>query len=252
MSLDSTRNPKNAHFHLIYEDDWLAAIHKPAGYHVHPPQDTVHRISKMKNSLALLRDQLGGAYVYPIHRIDAATSGIVLFAKDPETAGLTQKLFQSGQVEKTYFLVSRGWLLQNNASSISFPLRADGEGEYQDANTAFQVIRHLEIPFGVDGIHPTARITLAKAWPITGRMHQIRRHLRHLSHPILGDSMYGDGKWNRFAKQTLGWGGLLLRAQRLLLPHPRFSNKLLTLNARVGDLWTRVFKLFSVRDPNQI
>lgn len=211
----------------------MVAIDKPAGFHVHPPEDEGHRISPAVNCLKLLNQQLG-RYVYPAHRLDVATSGVLLFALSSESARALSMAFQERRVEKTYFCVVRGWIDQ--ATRI----------EKHDAVTDIEPVAQTEFPVSVGPRqHPTARYTLVCARPITGRMHQIRRHLASSAHPIVGDTTYGDGAHNRFFRQQLGVAGLLLKAHVIRVPHPSHG-RLLEVQAPWRGDWHRLFGRFGV------
>jgi tRNA pseudouridine65 synthase len=201
---------------ILYQDENLVAVDKPAGFHVHPPEDQTHRISKNTNTLALLRDQLG-RYVYPIHRLDRATSGVVLFGLSGEFAGRIAQQFQDRTVKKTYFALVRGW------SDPEGEVDTDLEG--QPAVTRFNKIYQMEIPKPL-GRFSHSRYSLLEVSPLSGRLHQIRRHLRRISHPIVGDSIYGDGAHNKNMREWLGKRYLYLKAQRLEFDHPVLGQRM--------------------------
>lgn len=215
---------------ILHEEERFVAIDKPPGFQVHTPEDPKHRVSDRKNCMKLLRNQLG-KYVYPVHRLDGATSGIVLFALDAEMASLLGAIFRERRVKKTYIALARGFTAENG--EIDRPL---GDAP---ALTRYDRIATLEIPEAV-GRYASARSSLLRIEPVTGRMHQIRRHLASSSHPLIGDTVYGDGKHNRFFKETLGIPGLLLRARSLSFPHP-FSQEVVTIDAPWGGRWQKVF-----------
>lgn len=217
------------------------AVDKPAGFHVHPPEDQAHRIPLRESCLHLLRDQLG-RYVYPIHRLDRATSGVLVFALDPESARELSRQFQEREARKVYVAVARGWLPPQGV--IDHALQSDSSLERREAVTRFETIAQRELPEPV-GRYPTARYSLVAASPLTGRMHQLRRHFVHVSHPLIGDTVYGDGKHNAFFKERLGIPGLLLKAQLLELRHPRTGSTLL-LRSEWHGKWHRVFELFGL------
>jgi tRNA pseudouridine65 synthase len=176
--------------------------------------------------MQLVRDQIG-ASVYTVHRLDKPTSGALLFALSPETARTLSEAFAAGVVDKTYLALVRGW--PGDIGVLDYPLKeeidkttdegVDPDKAPQTAVTKFEVLRRFELPFEVDRF-PTARYALVKAVPLTGRRHQIRRHLRHLGHPIVGDITYGVGKHNRFFENQFGVRRLLLACTGLGFPHP--------------------------------
>jgi tRNA pseudouridine65 synthase len=206
---------------ILYDDDDLVAVHKPAGLLVH--RSSIDSRAE-RFLLQTLRDQIGAA-VHPVHRLDKATSGIVVFARHAQAASRLAQAFRDGAVTKTYVAVVRGWAPE--AVDIDHPLRdiADQRSRRQtfDSREAFTAVRCLaraELAAAV-GRYPTARYSLVTCHPRTGRRHQIRRHLKHLRHPIIGDVNYGDGAHNRFFRDALGITRLLLAASLLRVPHPR-------------------------------
>ena len=191
---------------LLYRDAHLLAVSKPAGLLMHPS-----RIERRARYFAvqMARDQVG-APVFPAHRLDRPTSGVLLFALSPEVARRLAVAFQNGRIAKTYLAVVRGYAPE--AGRIDQPLKqalckiadadVDPDKEAQAAVTAFRRLARVEIDEAVDK-YPTSRYSLVAAWPRTGRRHQIRRHLRRLGHPIVGDTSYGQGVHNRFFPPTL-------------------------------------------------
>lgn len=229
---------------ILYQDEHLVAVDKPAGFHVHPPEDETLRISPNFNSLHLLKKQLG-KYLYPVHRLDRATSGVLIFALQSETARLIAKLFQNRQIKKTYYCVVRGWT-SAESGTIDRPLAQKKGGEVSSpkvpALTNYTRVAHVELPIAV-GRYSTARYSLVRVEPVTGRMHQIRRHFASISHPLIGDTVYGVGEHNRVFRQNLGISGLLLKAYSLELQHP-VTGEMLQVTARWNGIWHKVFDLF--------
>lgn len=209
-------NPLN----ILYADDWLVAVNKPPGLLVHrtPVDKWEHRFC-----LQLLRNQLGRT-VYPCHRLDKATSGIVLFALSREAHQAMQTVFSQGGVVKEYQALVRGWL--TGTGTINHPLSypkdygpVRGGGDPQDAITHYFEEARYEVPIP-SARHPTSRFTQVRLVPETGRIHQLRRHLKHLSHPIVGDTRYGDGLTNRRFREFFACHRLLLTACGLQFQHP--------------------------------
>ncbi len=216
---------------ILYQDPDLVVVDKPAGYHVHPPEDQKHKISSQVNSLRILRDQLG-CYVYPVHRLDRATSGVLVFALSPESAGELGKKFQTREIIKTYFCVTRGWTEDS------------GMIDYSCAQTQYETLVRVELPFSTKR-YERSRYSLVRVRPLTGRMHQIRKHFAHLSHHLIGDTVYGDGEQNRIFREKLGIRRLLLKAQVIEFQHPRSGCRVRVASRWSGD-WHRVFDLFGV------
>lgn len=197
---------------VLYRDEWCVLVAKPAGM-------IVHRSPQAQDRDALLqqvRDRLGQR-VYPAHRLDRPTSGIVLFTLSSEQAAAFGALFQDRQMTKTYHAVVRGWMPE--AGTIDHPVRTSRSETPQSAVTHFRRLAIAELPVPL-GPYPTARYSLVELQPLTGRLHQLRRHCHHFSHPIIGDTSYGDATHNRLFRERLGCGRLLLHASRLAFVHP--------------------------------
>lgn len=165
--------------------------------------------------MQLLRNQLS-TRVYPTHRLDRKTGGVLLFALDPATNAAMQQLFRERKVEKRYLAVVRGFT--EEAGEIDYPLTND-RGEMRDAVTRYKTLARTEIavPFGK---HPTSRYSLLELQPLTGRQHQLRKHLAHIFHPIIGDRPHGCNKQNRLWKERWNMTTMLLHASSLVFPHP--------------------------------
>lgn len=156
-----------------------------------------------------LRDQLG-LRVYPAHRLDRKTSGVLLFAKNPKANSILQQQFQNRQTHKKYWAIVRGFIA--HTGSIDYDLTH--EGKTQTARTDFRCLDHYELPLS-SGQFPTSRYSLVELIPQTGRFHQIRKHLSHISHPIIGDRPHGCNKQNRFWKTQFDMTSMLLHAKEL-------------------------------------
>jgi tRNA pseudouridine65 synthase len=200
---------------LLHLDDEIAAIDKPCGLLVHPSALDAH---EERNALRLLREQLGGAPLWPLHRLDKATSGVLLFARRLDTARAWRAAFDSGAVRKRYLALVRGW--PPPAGEIDHPLARDAErpsaGQpHLPALTRYERLACFEWPFSVDARHPTSRYALVAVEPTTGRRHQIRRHFKQIAHPLVGDTTHGKGAHNRAVAAWLGVQRLWLHAQRL-------------------------------------
>jgi tRNA pseudouridine65 synthase len=202
---------------VIHLDAQLVAIDKPAGLLVHPSALDAH---EERTALQLLRDQLGER-LWPLHRLDKGTSGVLLFGRSADAARQWGAAFEAGQVRKHYVALVRGW--PPASGEIDHPLARDPElpsaGQvHLPARTAYRTLACLEWPFNVDGRHPSSRYALIEAQPTTGRRHQIRRHFKHLAHPLVGDATHGKGAHNRAVAQWLGIQRLWLHATRIELP----------------------------------
>ena len=221
---------------LIYEDEHLVAIDKPPGLLVHRTQLAA---GEDEAALQLLRDQLGRP-VWPVHRLDRGTSGVLLFALSPEVASLLGAMFEQGQMDKHYLALVRGWPGANEGL-VDHPLARDPElpsaGQPMlEAQTRWRVLQRLEWPLATHPRFATTRAALLEAEPLQGRRHQIRRHLKHMAHPILGDATHGKGPLNRAVAGFLGVQRLWLHARELRLIHP-VTGVALQLLAPLGPGW---------------
>ncbi|RMG18450.1 MAG: pseudouridylate synthase [Bacteroidetes bacterium] len=199
-------------FDILLEDEWLVAINKPCGILVHRTpisQDTI-------SVLQLLRAQVHQR-LYPIHRLDRPTSGVLLFAKTRQAAAFLSEQFREHKVRKIYWAIVRGFLPAEGL--IDHPVKTERDPGGQPAITHFRCLAQQELPVAV-GRYPTARYSWAEAHPKTGRKHQIRKHFAHLSHPVIGDKRYGDNKHNAFFSTQLGIERMLLHARSLEFVHP--------------------------------
>lgn len=174
--------------------------------------------------MTLARDALG-QWVYPVHRLDRGTSGALLFALSSEVAAACQRSFQAGLVDKRYLALTRG-APRPREGTLDHPLpsRAEGGGERVPARTRYRVAEVV------------GRYALVEAWPETGRLHQIRRHLKHLSCPLIGDVKYGKGEHNRRWRSDYGLHRLGLHAAELRLPHPVTGEALVVVAGLPDDL----------------
>lgn len=230
---------------ILFRDEYLIAINKPAGMLVHRSWLDKH---ETQFAMQTLRDQIG-QHVFPIHRLDRPTSGVLLFALDSDTAREMSQQFELHQVQKSYLAVVRGYL--NGSGRIDYPLKvihdkiADKFAQAKEAQTAitdYESLAQAEMPYPA-GRYATARYSLVKLIPQTGRKHQLRRHLKHLFHPILGDSNYGDLHQNRALAEQTGVSRLLLHAQYLHFHHPKTLQKV-TVFAPADQQWQQLFQQF--------
>ena len=210
---------------ILYRDDCLVAIAKPAGLLVHRSNIDRH---ETRFAVQLLRDQIG-CRVHPLHRLDKGTSGVLLFALDAASARAVGGQFQRDEVQKRYVAVVRGWpvgagvidhALSRQFDDYGRKFSADSPTEAQPAVTKYRVLATVELPDAVDR-YPTSRYALVELQPRTGRQHQLRRHLKHIAHPIIGDATWGKGLHNRYFQQRFGCGRLLLACTRIELRHPQ-------------------------------
>lgn len=221
---------------ILHEDNLLIAVDKPAGFHSHPPEDKAIRLSHRWNGLGILEKQIGQR-LYPAHRLDRATSGVLVFSKCRENNSLLQRQFADRLVGKTYLCLVRGRL--NGVADIREPLKTEG-GRSEEAHTRFEELHAFTLPIpGPSG--QDRAFTLVKAEPFTGRYHQIRRHLNHLGLPIVGDRGHGDSRLNRAFRELTGIDAMLLRCVALELDHPGTGRRL-RLRATWAKPWHKVFE----------
>lgn len=233
---------------ILYRDDVLVAVHKPSGLLVHRTDIDRH---ETRFAVQIVRDQLG-CKVTPVHRLDKGTSGVLVFALNADGARELTAQFEAQQVEKTYLAVVRGH--PDAQGVIDHPLtriRDDYawrgermEAEAQPAVTRFRRLATVELEAAVDK-YPTSRYALVELEPLTGRRHQLRRHLKHIAHPIIGDSTYGKGRHNRFFQQAYGCHRMLLASVSLTLAHP-VSGQSLTLRAPLADDFMNVLDALDI------
>jgi len=225
----------NPSLDILYRDEWLAVVDKPSGVHVHPTDLSPGE----RTCLEMLRDQLGG-YVWPVHRLDRATSGVQVFALDQSTMARMSEIFRERSVDKTYWAVVRGFL--PDEGHIEHALQNRSRTRTRDAETRYRCLAQAEVAEEV-GEFATARYSLAEATPLTGRRHQLRRHFRHIAHPIIGDTTYGDSRHNIFFRQRYGLHRLLLTAVAILFPHP-YSGESLRIRAPLPAEMRPLFATF--------
>lgn len=250
---------------ILYQDEYFVAVDKPAGLFVHRSfmdKDEIYF------ALQLVRDQIG-KYVYPVHRLDRPTSGVLLFALTKEIAQKMNEVFTNksnshigisaghepeksnkAELTKTYYALVRGHLPiteQNTLIDHALKEKLDKLGDKnvsrdkaaQSAQTYYQVFKQASLPIAL-GKFDSVRYSLVRLAPITGRRHQIRRHLAHLRHPIIGDINYGDNKQNPFFIEHFGFKRLMLIAKSLSFIHP-ITQQSITIEAEFDTQWQQVF-----------
>lgn len=227
---------------ILHHDEHLVVVDKPAGLLVHRSAIDRH---ETRFALQMARDLLGRR-VYPVHRLDKPTSGALLLALSPESARRMGEAFAAGRVTKTYRAIVRGFTPEH--ALVDHPLierhdattdrLADPDKRAQDAITEYRRLGTVELAHPV-GRYPSARYSLLEITPRTGRKHQIRRHMKHIFHPIVGDTTHGDGKHNRFFREQLGCRRLLLAATGLAFHHP-YTGEPIHIDAPLAEDFRRV------------
>ena len=233
---------------IIYEDEFLVAINKEAGLLVH--RSWLDK-DETRFAMQLTRDAVG-CHVFPVHRLDRPTSGVLLFAKSSAVARTITEAFTERKVTKRYLAVVRGFMPEQGTVDYALSFKPDAIADKfadldkppQEAVTHWQSLAQVELPFAVSKKHDTSRYSLVRLTPETGRKHQLRRHMRHVFHHIVGDTSHGDGRHNRFFRTQYDCERMLLHAQSLALSHPVTGEPLL-LKAGLDNQWTRIMEEFS-------
>jgi len=228
LKLDSKR------LEILYQDDFCIAVNKPPGI-------LVHRNSSTRDSeflLQLLRDQIN-CKVQPVHRLDRPTSGIVLFTKKPEATTLFSNLFSQRNIKKVYLAVVRGYTDDNGI--IDYPLdNKSKQGVEQSAFTEFKTLVRTELKIPMKP-HDSIRYSLVRVLIKTGRTHQIRRHFKHIRHPLIGDTTYGDRHHNKLFREVFLCSRLLLHAAEMEFSHP-FLNEKIVIKADLDQEFKKILK----------
>jgi len=223
---------------ILYEDEHLVAINKPHGLLVHRT-----RIATETDEFALqmLRDQLQ-KHVYPNHRIDRKTGGVLLFALNEEVHRAMQQKFAEKEIQKKYIAIVRGFT--EDKGTIDYPLKREN-GTTQEAITHYVTLdrAELDIPLGA---HHTSRYSLIEVSPITGRQHQIRRHLAHIHHPIICDRPHGCNKQHRLFLEKFGLMTMMLHARELHFTHP-VTNTQVSIHADLQDEFKRMIRVMNFK-----
>jgi tRNA pseudouridine65 synthase len=225
---------------VLWQDEHMVAVYKPAGWLVHRTGLDAHETRVVMQAL---RDQLG-RHVWPVHRLDKGTCGILVMGLHRQAAQVLAHSFAEHAARKEYLALVRGWLPEG--LEVNHALKPDDAPENapaQDAHTTLRCLARLSWPESYDGRHAETRISLVQALPTTGRRHQIRRHLKHVAHPIIGDATHGKGPLNRWWAGRLGQQRLWLHAKALELPHPATGERM-----RFEADWSTLSQVPEVQD----
>ena len=231
---------------ILYQDEHMVAINKPGGLLVHRSLIDKH---EREFAMQLTRDQIGKR-VYLVHRLDRPTSGVLLFALNSETARQIAEQFSQRRVVKQYLALVRGYC--DDKGCIDYALKEELD-KFSDANsrddklaqsavTEYTCVQKIELPFKV-GRYNTARYSWLSLTPQTGRKHQLRRHLKHIFHPIVGDTSHGDGKQNSFFRDQYQCHRLVLHASSLQLFHPVLRSPLIIQAPLPDDLRSPLLRI---------
>jgi len=231
---------------VLYADDALVIVNKPSGLLVHRSPIDRH---ETRFAVQEVRD-LTGRYVYPVHRLDKPTSGVLVFALNETVAQQLALMFRNNEVKKSYLAVVRGYV--PHYGEIDHPLKqmldtkaqkkAGVRKEEQEARTEYERLATVEIPYAVSR-YPAARYSLVRLFPKTGRKHQLRRHMKHIFHPIVGDTKHGRGEHNRLFREKFGVHRLLLHAQSVSFVHP-VTKEVLVVEAPLDAVFSEVLQTF--------
>lgn len=218
---------------LLFVDDHVVVANKPSGLLVHRGWDDDDDVALFR-----VRDAIGGKHVHAIHRLDRGTSGALVFARSPEAAARLTESFQARRVDKRYLAIVRG--TPPAAGTIDYAIPKTEDGARVPAVTHFRLVMRS----GID------RCSLVVARPETGRLHQIRRHLRHLDHPLLGDVKYGSGEINRHYRAEYDLHRLALHACAVAFDHPMTGARIAVTAPIPDDLGLVLDRLGLPRESN--
>lgn len=231
---------------ILYQDDDIVVVHKPSGLLVHRSAIDKHETEFL---VQRLREQIG-LRVFNVHRLDKPTSGLMLLALNKGSAQRLSQSFQEHRINKEYLAIVRGYT-QNQV--IDYALKeqldkitdknVDKDKAAQTAVSELNTLANVELDIPL-GRYQSARFSLVKLIPKTGRKHQLRRHMAHIRHPIIGDTTHGDGKQNRFARTHLGLTRLALLANKLSFPHP-VTGKMMAFTAELDKDLEKAFSVFA-------
>lgn len=224
---------------IIYQDEVIVIVNKPTGLLVHRSPIAA---DASEFAIQVLRDQIGQK-VFPVHRLDRKTSGLLVFALNEEVNKLMQVAFMNRAIEKKYLAIVRGFVAENG--TIDYALTNEA-GKVQDALTHYRLLQHFEIEIP-NGKFTTARYSLVEVEPETGRMHQIRKHFAHIFHPIIGDRPHGCNKQNKLFLEKWGMNSMLLHASELTFKHP-LTNQEMTFKAPLPADFNLTIERLSKKD----
>lgn len=230
---------------IIYEEDGFLICNKPNNLLIHHSH-FARNIDE--TSLAQLVRKYVGAKIHPIHRLDRKTSGAVLFAKNVEMATSLRAIFENHQIQKTYYALVRGYLDQEGL--INYPIKSEDDKDYKDAETRFLCVEQVEFDRPVEP-YPKSRYSLAKLSPLTGRTHQLRKHMNKIAHPIIGDPRYGNRHHNHAFQNWFNHPMLFLHAHSLEFQHP-ISGEQFQVKAEFPEFWATNLKDLGFKQDLQL
>lgn len=228
---------------IIFEDDYLLCVSKPNNVLVHHAYHS-RNVADEASLLQIVKNETD-LKVYPIHRLDRKTSGIILLAKEKEYVAKFQELFTNDLIQKTYFGVVRGF--SPDVKTIDSPVKGRDANVHKDALTELKTLANITLDIPVKPYY-SSRYSLVQLSPKTGRMHQLRVHMNKISHPLIGDAKYGDKNHDVMYAENFGWQNLFLHAGKLEFTHPFTSEKLI-LKASFPEDWLALFNEFDWENP---
>lgn len=235
-------------FHEIpkihYQDDHVLVLYKPPSWFVHPPENPRYRRGLKRRTCVQWLMDVHNIQAFPAHRLDAATEGVLIFGKTKEATAHLNAQFKNREPKKVYHAIVRGWFKEKNGS-VELDLELDSTGTLVNCKTQYQVLSQIELPHQVNSQFHTTRYTWLEVKPITGRWHQIRRHMNRISHPVIGDREHGDSHHNRFFRDHLKVDGLCLRAVFLKLMHPKTGVEI-SFESPQTERWRHLEKIFTI------
>ncbi|MDR6239843.1 pseudouridine synthase [Aureibacter tunicatorum] len=225
---------------ILHYDEHLIAINKPKGMLVHrSPLARQEKIFAMQT----LRDQVGH-HVFPLHRIDRPTSGVLLFGTNKESATALQKSFEDKKVTKKYLALVRGFI--DDVITINHPINNEYDETLRDAISQVKPLYQTEVNICTNPNFPTSRYTLAEAEPITGRTHQLRKHFAHIRHYIIGDKKHGDNKQNKAFMKHYNMNDLLLHSYHTIIPHPFNQEEKISIKAPLPKHFSEILQKINI------
>lgn len=230
---------------VIYEDEYCICISKPNNVVVH--HSYLSRNVADEESLLQLLEAQFGKKMYPVHRLDRKTSGIILLAKETSYVARFQELFTLGEIQKTYYGVVRGHAPESKI--IDTPVKGKDGKSHKEALTHLKTLETIVLDIPVRPYH-TSRYSLVELQPKTGRMHQLRAHTLKISHPLIGDAKYGDKHHDIMFERNFGWKNLFLHAGSLVFKHP-YTEELLNLKSKFPEDWNSLFREFQWKNPHE-
>lgn len=228
---------------ILFQDGYCIVVSKPNDVLVHHAYHSRNKLDE--DSLLQLLEKQGISNVYPVHRLDRKTSGILLLAKNNAYVSQFQELFTQHKIQKTYYGVVRGFAPA--AKTIDSPVKGRDADVYKEAETHLKTLETVTLNIAVKP-YDSSRYSLVELQPTTGRLHQLRIHMNKISHPLINDAKYGDKNHDLMYEREFGWTQLFLHAGSLQFQHP-FTNEELYLKAEFPQDWLRLFEKFQWKNP---